>query len=183
MIVPLAMMLGLAAETPAPAPDRFGENAALFASTCLSPFPDDKAVIAAMTRPDIRVMPEKDVRITMRDDPARAWIMPDGQTTVWIEFPPYHACSVRWSQATVPSESRAAVVTAEYRQKNPGFVAGAPYDTDQGVIHIHAETFSRVLSDGTRETLMMVDKHITDPAMRAKGNTGVTYRFVHQFAH
>ena len=38
------------------------------------------------------------------------------------------------------------------------------------------------MADGRRESLMVIDQHITDPARRAAGETGTEVRFVHQIA-
>jgi hypothetical protein len=175
------VLIGFAAAASADPQQLFAKNAALYEEVCLNAFPDDKAVEALMTAREARPLSEQDVKITMRDDPARAWELDDG-TTVWIEFPPYHACSVRWSSTSFPDTSPYRAVADRYEQRQGGFTAADPYDSDVDDIHVHAVADQKQLQDGSWETLFLFDQQITDPARRANGETGYSLRFVHQYA-
>jgi len=156
---------------------------ALYQDVCLKAFPNDKAVEAIMLAQKARPLTADEVKVTMREDPARAWELQDGSATVWIEFPPFHACSVRWNAPEVGDLSQYRTIADEYERKTGGFTtAVTPYDADLDGIHIHAVGEQRALGEGGTESLFIFDQHLTDPKRRPAGETGVVLRFVHQFA-
>ena len=53
-------------------------------------------------------------------------------------------------------------------------------ERDLGEIHVHGITQGRALPGGGGELLMLIDQHVIDPSRRAKGETGVDVRMVHQ---
>lgn len=85
---------------------RLERMTAIYDMVCLRSFPDDQAVEALMKANKARELSQEDVKVTMRDDPARAWDLNDGGATLWIEYPPYHACSVRWNASEVGDLTR-----------------------------------------------------------------------------
>lgn len=178
----IAFALG-AASPSTYATEQLSKMAALFDEVCLKTFPDDSAVEALMMKRHARELTPDQVKVTMRDDPARAWyVVPDGSVSVWIEFPPYHACSVRWNAREIGDMSAYRAIADRYEREKGEFHPVDPFDADQGDIHIHAIGEQRIRADGTPESLFFFDQHISNPSRRAAGETGVVLRFVHQFA-
>jgi len=183
----LGVLSLLAAVTaPPPAADPMTTRMAIvFDDLCLKAFPDDQALDAAMTARKATPLTPEQVKITLRDDPGRGWHMDSEgqQVLIFLELPPFHACSVRFP---VPGDAVNVAphrsVADAYEASNAGFSAQDPFDMDQGDIHIHALQDYRVLPDGSRESLMLIDQHIIDPARRARGETGIMRRFVRQIA-
>lgn len=174
-----ALLVGAASP---PADQNLSLMTSLYDQVCLKAFPDDKAVEALMSTEHAQPYTPEQVKVTMRDDPAEAWELQSGGGTVWIEFPPFHACSVRWNTPQIGDLSEYRSLANKYEHMTGGFSEIAPYDTDQGDIHVHAIGEQRVLPDGRRESLFIYDQHITNAKRRAAGETGVVLRFVHQFA-
>jgi hypothetical protein len=177
----LMLLAILADSSPAAADPRMAEMTALYEQACLKAFPDDKEVEALMTARHARELTPEEVRVTMVDDPARGWEL-QGNATVWIEFPPYHACSVRWNAPQIGDLQNYRKLVRAYETAAGRFRPIAAYDIDQGDIHIHAVGEQRMLPDKSTESLFIVDQHINDPKRREAGDTGVVIRFVHQFA-
>lgn len=157
--------------------------AALYDQVCLNAFPDDDAVAGLMSAQNATELSQEEVKVTMGNDPARAWRLADGTATVWIEFPPFHTCSVRWSASEIGDLQPYHVVAERYMSASLGFRPIETMDADQGSIHIHVVGEDRVLANQSRESLFVIDQHINDPKRRAAGETGVTVRFVHQIMH
>lgn len=177
------MLLSLAAATSVDADQRLSQMTALYEQVCLKAFPDDKAVAALMAKRGARELTPDEVKVTMRDDPARGWnVAQDGSASVWLEFPPFHSCSVRWNAPEIGELHDYRAIADTYESARGGFHPIDPLDGDQGDIHIHAVGEQRILSDRTAESLFIFDQHISDPKRRAAGETGVVLRFVHQFA-
>lgn len=161
--------------------EKLSRMTALYDQVCLKTFPDDKAVAALMTARNARELTTDEVKVTMNDDPARGWELDDKSGTVWIEFPPYHACSVRWNTPDIGDLREYRAIADRYEQQLGGFTAADPYDSDYGDIHVHAIGEQRQLPDGSWESLFIFDQHITDPKRREAGETGFSLRFVHQY--
>lgn len=85
MLISLALLVSPVASE---AEERLTRMTMLYQDICLKTFPDDKAVEALMTAQDARELTQAEVKVTMRDDPARGWELKDKVATVWIEFPP-----------------------------------------------------------------------------------------------
>jgi len=136
-----------------------------------------------MAKQSARELTPDEVKVTMRDDPARGWyLVQDGSASVWLEFPPFHACSVRWNTPDIGDLHEYRALTEKYESAIGGFSPLDPYDDDQGEIHIHAVGEQRILPNQSRESLFIFEQHISDPNRRASGETGFVLRFVHQFA-
>jgi hypothetical protein len=172
----LAAAMSVAAADP-----QLARMVALYDEICLQAFPDDKAVESIMAARSQREFSPAEVKVTMRDDPARGWEMEKG-VSVWLEFPPFHACSVRWNAAAIGDLHAYRTVADAYERRVGGFQSIDTYEDDQGDVHIRSTGEQRVLPDDTSESLFFFDQHITDPKRRAAGETGVVLRFVHQFA-
>jgi len=164
------------------ADQRQSRMTSLYEQVCLKTFPDDKAVAALMTARNARELTLAEVKVTMGDDPARGWDLQDGGATLWIEFPPYHACSVRWNTPQIGDLSAYRAIADTYERTAGEFQPIDPFNGDQGDIHIHAVGEQRTLANKTIESLFIFDQQISDPKRRASGETGVVLRFVHQFA-
>lgn len=177
------MLLALVAAAASPdAGQRLSRMTALYEEVCLKAFPDDKAVEALMMKQNARELTPEEVKVTMGDDPARGWsLVQDGGLTVWLEFPPFHACSVRWNAAEIGDLSGYRAIAKSYEGIRGGFHPMDPVNTDHGYIHAHATGEERILPDGS-ESLFIIDQHISDAKRRAAGETGVVVRFVHQIA-
>lgn len=160
---------------------RLSTMVALYDQVCLKTFPDDGAVEALMVAQGARELSRSEVETTMRDDPARGWELKDGTATVWIEFPPYHACSVRWNAPSIGDLGSYRAVADAYERALGGFEPMQPLDSNQGDIHVHLVGKQRRISAHATEALLVVDQSISDPERRAAGETGVVLRFVHQF--
>jgi hypothetical protein len=183
----MLMVLALVAVTSAgstttEADQRLARMTDLYERACLKAFPDDNAVAAMMVAANARELSQADVAVTMRDDPARAWDLNDGGATLWIEFPPYHTCSVRWNAPQIGDLSAYRAIAAKYQHDAGGFEPVSPFDSDQGDIHVHAVGETRILPDKSTESMFVFDQHITDPKRREAGETGFSVRFVHQYA-
>lgn len=155
----------------------------LYDEVCLKAFPDDKAVAQLLTAKGATELTPEQVRVTLRDDPGRAWLLPDGerQVQVTLELPPYHACSVRRTTAGGFGDLGAyRAVVGAYKTTRPGFVPVADQNFDRDGIHIHAGGELRPLPDGSHETLYLFDQRVIDPERRARGETAVDIRFLHQ---
>jgi hypothetical protein len=177
------LILLAAALAPVPAAADLGDMVALYDEVCLQTFPIDGQVDALMAGKGATPLTSDQVRVTLRDDPGRGWYVTQGGRTytVFLELPPFHACSVRANVGSTPYDlGRYRVVADAFASAHPGFKAQPPMDGDQGAIQMHGETEYRDLPGGGSESLMVIDQHITDPARRAKGETGVVLRFVHQ---
>ncbi len=178
-----SMLLALVSATGASEADQsFSNMATLYEQVCLKAFPDDKAVESLMKAQEARELSPGQIKVTMGNDPARAWELKGGGATVWIEFPPFHACSVRWNTSQVGDLGTYRKAAATYERSRGGFKPMAPIEADQGAIHIHAVGDQRMLEDHGAESLMVIDQQISDPKRREAGETGVVLRFVHQFA-
>ena len=81
-------LLFLAASTTASPDATNAQMAQLYEEVCLKAFPDDRAVAALMAARGAKELSAEEVRVTMVDDPARAWRLAESDTTVWLEFPP-----------------------------------------------------------------------------------------------
>lgn len=171
-----------AAISPTDADQRMSRMVSLYEKVCLNAFPDDEAVEAIMTTQNVRELTPAEVKVTMRDDPARGWALEAENATVWVEFPPFHACSVRWNTPQVGNLQSYRAVAEKYESNLSGFHPMPPYEVDQGNIHIRATGEKRILPDQSTESLFVIDQRITDPDRLAAGETGVVLRFVHQFA-
>ncbi|MBT0669892.1 hypothetical protein HT136_16120 [Novosphingobium profundi] len=196
MGVVLAVMgAALAATPPASGADaQFARMVALYEELCLQSFPDDDALARRVEQRGGVAMPEERVKVTMRDDPARAWEFAGETTSVWLELPPYHACSVRWSSPELPDSAPYEAAKARYFTRFHAQHAEARIAPDQHVerdldsdIHMEAEFVQLVaraqapdLAESGVENLMYVVQSINDPARRKAGETGYVLRFVHQ---
>ncbi|PTW48211.1 hypothetical protein C8J25_102301 [Sphingomonas faeni] len=179
----MSLLLALLTITTTPAAEeRLSRLTKLYEDICLHRFPDDKGVEAMMIARGARELSKSDVKVTMRDDPARAWDLNDEGATLWIEYPPFHACSVRWSAPDIGNMDAYRAIAKTYEDAIGGFVPISPMDGDQGDIHIHAVGETRTLPDKTSESLFFFEQRITDPKRLAAGETGFTLRFVHQYA-
>jgi hypothetical protein len=159
------------------------EKAVLYDEICLRAFPDDRAVEAAAKAHGATPMSAEDVKVTLRDDPGRAWTLPDESGTIWLELPPYHACSVRWNSTAVPDYGAYRKIADEYERRTGGFATvDPPYEADVDGIHVHATGEQRNLANGGTESLFIFEQNLTDPTRRAAGETGYVLRFVHQLA-
>lgn len=179
----MLMMLALLADTSSSvANQRLQRMTALYEQVCLKAFPDDKAVEALMSAQRAHPFTPEEVKITMRDDPALGWELEDNSASIWLELPPFHACSVRWNTPEIGDLAKYRAVAGNYERALKGFHPINPLDRDEGAIHIHAVGEQRKLPNGGSESLFIFDQQITDAKRRAAGETGVVLRFVHQFA-
>lgn len=183
MLMPMLTLLLVQAVAVPPPDPRAGRMAALYDEVCLRAFPDDKAVDAAMAAKGAKPLTPDQVKVTLREDPGRGWSVEDGDRTVFVflEAPPYHACSVRWPAPAGADDLGAyRAVVDPFVAQRPGFAAMPPREMDMGALHISAAGQQRVLPNGGAESLFVIDQHVTDPARRARGETGMMRRFVHQ---
>ena len=172
----LLAMLGVAAS--ADADHQMEKMTALYEEVCLKAFPDDRAVERAMRgRHAVELTPEQ-LKVTFRDDPGRAWELKDKSASVWLEFPPYHACSVRWNAAEIGDLGLYSLVASLYEAERGGFAPMEETDQDYGDIHLHATGEQKRSPNGSWESLYVIDQQIIDPAA---GETGFVVRLVHQF--
>ena len=181
----LAPVVALLAPAASAATDQQMEKmTALYEEVCLKAFPNDRAVEAAMRSRKARELTPEQVKVTMGNDPARGWELQDKSATVWLEFPPYHACSVRWNAAEIGDLGILGIyglVASLYEAKRGGFAPMEETDLDYGDIHLHALGEQKRSPNGDWESLYVIDQHIIDPKRRAAGETGFVVRFVHQF--
>ena len=181
MLTIAAILAAQAVAAPDPVEQRM---ATLYDEVCLQAFPIDGAVDKAMAARGATPLTPDQVRVTLVDDPGRGWVVKDGdrEMLVFLELPPFHACSVRqFTTAGFADLTAYRAVADPFEQAHPGFVGlGAPYDVDKGDLHIHAIGEQRTLPGGGQESLFVFDQHVIDPAKRAAGSTRVNVRFVHQ---
>ena len=162
--------------------DRQSRLTALYEDVCLKAFPDDAAVAVLMKAQNARELSVEEVKVTMVDDPARAWELPDQSATIWLELPPYHACSVRWNAPQLGDLTTYRAIADRYEATLGGFQPIKPFDADYGDIHVHAIGEKRKRTDVPAESLFIFDQKITDAKRRQAGETGLSLRFVHQLA-
>lgn len=179
MLTTLALLFAAQAQ-PAPAAPAadpvFAKMAQLYEDICLTPFPDDDAVAAAMATQHATELRKEEVRIYLHDDPGRGWTVGDGRDgkfVVTIEAPPYHACAIRHAfAAPVADRSAYQDVAARYKSIGPSFKPMHALDMDQaGGVKSHIDGDGRVTNLGT-EILMVV----TD----SRPDGSVEMRFVRQ---
>ena len=116
------MMLALdAGNSVSEADQRLSAMTSLYDQVCLKAFPDDKAVETLMKAQDARELTPQEVRVTMRADPARGWQLKGSDATVWVEFPPFHACTVRWNTPQVGDLSGYRQAAEVYERTRGGF--------------------------------------------------------------
>ncbi|MBC2666511.1 hypothetical protein H7F51_13365 [Novosphingobium flavum] len=171
----------LAATAPISVDKNLSEMAALYDEVCLRTFPDDKSVARLMAERGAEELSPAEVTVTMVDDPARAWRLAGSKTTVWLEFPPFHACSVRWNSPEIGDLSAYQAIAERYMASND-YHPMEPLEGDRGDIHIRITGQRRDLPGDGAESLMMVVQNISNSARRAAGETGLSLRFVHQIA-
>jgi len=71
-------------------------------------------------------------------------------------------------------------VTSAFKAAGPAFAEPETQEMDVAGFHVAAVTESRPLPDGGTEALLAIEQRVVDPARRAKGETRVSVRFVHQ---
>lgn len=178
----VAMLLAVVADTNSSTPaQRLSEMVALYREVCLETFPNDTAIEAMMKTRDARELSADEVKVTMGGDPARAWELKGGAATVWVEFPPFHACSVRWNTPRLSDLREYRAVADRYQGARGGFTPMESVEGDQGAIHIHMAGERRSLANQATESLLVIEQTINDPNRREAGETGAVLRFVHQF--
>lgn len=171
------------ADLRAATPDAIEQRmASLFDEVCLQAFPIDAAVDKLMTAKGATPLTADQVKVTLVNDPGRGWSIKDGgrDILVFLELPPFHACTVRRFTEAVPELRTYRAAADAFERVHPGFTPMKLYDADKGGVHIHAVGEQRELPGGGGESLFVFDQHVIDPARRAKGETAVNIRFVHQ---
>jgi len=159
----------------------------LYDEVCLHAFPDDAAVAAILKKHGAQELSAEDVKVTMNDDSARGWALPGESGTVWLEFPPYHACSVRWNTPSMPETQPYIAVRDAYTKANArsGSITEKAFEQDFKQFHIKASVTAfnpnaDSADSSIDESLMMIAQNVNDPGRRAMGETGYVLRFVHQ---
>jgi len=193
-IVPmLTVLIGLAAAAPAQSPYRppspadpaahLAEMLALYDELCLHVFPDDDAVARNLRARGAAPLAEPQLRIYLHDDPGRGWRL-EGRSArfdVTIEDPPYHACTVRTMTASgFPNLQPYQDLAARF-EAGRGFrpVQRLDGEIENVVMSLGGE--ETVLPNGSGEALLIAIGTPTDK-YRARGETAVEVRFVHQFS-
>lgn len=178
------MLLAAALATQAVAPDRtLARMTALYDEICLQAFPIDAGVDTAMAGKAATALTTDQVKIYLHDDPGRGWTIPDeeGKFIVTIENPPYHACAVRrMTPMGFVDLSPYRAVVDRFEAGHGGFAAMKELNMALGDIKSHAVGDQRALPGGGGEALYVFDNHVNDPAARARGQTAIEMRFVHQ---
>jgi hypothetical protein len=179
MLAFLALVMDTA---PAEADQLLSRMTAVYERVCLQAFPDDKAVEALMRRQKARELTKAEAKLTLGDDPGRVWQLRDGSAAVWLAFPPFHACSVRWTSPQMGDLAPYRAAVRKYEEAVGGFRPMPPLDSDRGDYHIYVVGEWRFLPNSTSESLSLFEQHLSDPKRAAAGETGVVLRLVHQFA-
>ena len=181
MIAVLALAL---ASTASPAADpMLGRMTALYEEVCLRDFPDDHAVDLAMAAKGAKPLTPEQVKITLVNDPGRGWVLTEGnhKAFVFLELPPYHACSVRWAAPGAELDlTDYHVIADRFMVTHPGFQPLPDYDVDQGGQHVHGTIHARALVGGGAELLLTIDQRVIDPILIARGQPAYEVRFVRQ---
>ena len=179
-MIALAMLL---AATPASdtGAARLARAVDLYETASLKTFPNDAGIDALMAQRGATPLSEADVKVTLRDDPGRAWQIGEGSERlfVFLELPPYHACSVRFMMPDARYDLAAYREVERRYINNAAYTDTDPLEGDQGDLHLRLVGKQRKLP-GATETLMIVDQHVTDIARRKAGDTAVSLRFVRQ---
>ena len=187
--VVIAAMLQAATVVASPSPDpAIARMAALYDAVCLQAFPIDGAVDSlmasrAMVESGATPLTPEQVKVTLVDNPGRGWRVKDGDRDmlVFLELPPFHACSVRRFLPTGRIDLGAYRPVADrFEADHPAFAPLEPHEVDRGELHEHGYGESRELSGGGAESLFVIDQHVIEPAKRAAGEAEVNLRFVHQ---
>jgi hypothetical protein len=173
----------VSAATPVAPDPRVAQATRLFDQLCIQAFPDDDALARTAEAAGAKPMAPEQVKVTLVNDPGRGWtIRSDGTTyLVFLELPPFHACSVRWTMPEGRIDlSGYRTLIAPIEQARGGFVPVPDYDADRGNIHIHAIGEQRGRPDTGTEAFFVFDQHVNDAARDARGETSVNWRFVRQ---
>lgn len=131
-----------AAQVPAtmPAVDQ-NRMVALYDEVCLKAFPDEAAVDRLMADRKATPLTPDQVKTTLNDDPGRGWTLAENGRTIFVflELPPYRACSVRFPAGDAGvADSTYGALADRHLADHPGFVPIPPFDGDMGEFHIHA---------------------------------------------
>ena len=174
MMILLSLLL---ATTPAPdlAAARLARAVDLYEAACLKTFPDDAAIDGLMTQRGAKPLTAEQVKVTLRDDPGRGWQIGDGaeRMLVFLELPPFHACSVRFDMPNTGYDlSGYEAAATRFTADHEGFSAMPPFDQRVGTMRIHAEGRQRVTAD-RGESLFVI-------AQQNAANAKTDLRFVHQ---
>lgn len=180
----IALVAGAAQASVSSTPsDVLGRMAALYDEVCLKTFPIDTEMDALMARKGAKPLTSDEVKVTLGSDPGRGWLIKDGDRDiqVYLELPPYHACTVRrMTTAGMDDDSAYRRVVEPYKASHAGFGPGSILNRDMAGLRVHGVSEARELPGGGGESLMVVDQQVIDPARRAKGETAISLRFVHQ---
>jgi hypothetical protein len=160
----LALALQVAAPPPQPtdAPRFRGEGQMrMFDMICNHVFPDDARVAAGMAKiPGARPLAPDELRIYLKDDPGRGWIMPGGtsQIVVTIESPPIHACAVRITNTDgVIDEGKWQQLLAAAQARSGGGFLTMPLQTfDVGDVRSQASGVQKQGADGAAEAIYLI---------------------------
>lgn len=133
----------------------------LFDTICGHVFPDDARVAEGLAKvPGARALTPDELRIYLKDDPGRGWIMPAGTSriVVTIEAPPIHSCAVRITNTDgVIDEGRwQQLLAGAQARSGGGFVAMAPQTFDVGEIRSQASGVQKQGKDGAAEAIYLI---------------------------
>ena len=136
----------------------------------------DELVVLAFATPDrIGVTGFHGQTVAHRPDRGWTWQIGDGaeRMLVFLELPPFHACSVRFDMPNTGYDlSGYEAAATRFTADHEGFSAMPPFDQRVGTMRIHAEGRQRVTAD-RGESLFVI-------AQQNAANAKTDLRFVHQ---
>jgi hypothetical protein len=162
----IAALLSLALQAaPLPRPSdalAYGEaQMRMFDTICGRTFPDDARVAAGMAKiPAARPLTPEEVRIYLKNDPGRGWIMPAGSSriVVTIEAPPIHSCAVRITNTdgVIDEGKWQQLLTAAQARSGGGFVTLPVQTFEAGETRSQAGGVQKQGANGAAEAIYLI---------------------------
>src|ERR1700761_2186760 len=170
-------------ELPADPGAQLAEMVALYDELCFQRFPDDAAVAKQLEVHQAVALASGELRHSLRDDPGQGWQFTGRMAdyVVTIENPPYHACTVRTMTPSGFADMSAYRAFADRYEAGRGFITIPPIDRVNGPIHSQLGGDYAPTADGQNVETLIVAVDSPDQTIRARGQTGVSVRFVRQF--
>ncbi|MEH3103972.1 MAG: hypothetical protein PGN12_08695 [Sphingomonas phyllosphaerae] len=134
---------------------------ALFDMICGRVFPDDARIATALARmPGVRALTPEELRIYLKDDPGRGWVMSAGSSriVVTIESPPIHSCAVRIdnTDGVIDDGKWQQLLTAAQARSGGGFLTLPPQTFVVGDIRSQASGVQKQGVGGAAEAIYLI---------------------------
>jgi hypothetical protein len=177
-----ATQYGPLANPPDPVAQR-DELIALYDEICLKAFPDEAAAIRAVNGYDATQLSPEALRQFLHDDPGIGWELRGRTGRIYVAIersPPYRSCAVRTMTANGFTDLRPYQALAARYEQGRHFEPITRMDRNVRELHIIGLGERFVGPDGSSESLLVAITSASDE-FRARGDTAVEMRFIHQY--